>query len=102
MYHVIAAPPAGAPFPGLYVEPQLFAAQMQALKQAGWHAVTQDQVDALSLSDRVAVMHGSRIAQLGIAHEIHERPANPFVADFIGTNNFLSPAWSDLLRAAYY
>jgi peptidoglycan/xylan/chitin deacetylase (PgdA/CDA1 family) len=46
MYHVIAAPPTGAPFPGLYVEPQLFAAQMQALKQAGWHAVTQDQVEA--------------------------------------------------------
>jgi len=46
MYHVIAAPPAGAPFPGLYVEPELFAAQMQALKHAGWHAVTQDQVEA--------------------------------------------------------
>jgi peptidoglycan/xylan/chitin deacetylase (PgdA/CDA1 family) len=44
MYHVIAAPPAGAPFPGLYVEPALFAAQMQALKDAGWHAVTPDQV----------------------------------------------------------
>jgi peptidoglycan/xylan/chitin deacetylase (PgdA/CDA1 family) len=46
MYHVIAAPPAGAPFPGLYVEPQLFAEQMQALKRAGWHAVTPDQVEA--------------------------------------------------------
>jgi peptidoglycan/xylan/chitin deacetylase (PgdA/CDA1 family) len=46
MYHVIAAPPAGAPFPGLYVEPSAFAAQMQALKQAGWHAVTLDQVRA--------------------------------------------------------
>jgi peptidoglycan/xylan/chitin deacetylase (PgdA/CDA1 family) len=44
MYHVIAAPPAGAPFPGLYVEPALFAAQMQALKDAGWHAVTPDQL----------------------------------------------------------
>jgi peptidoglycan/xylan/chitin deacetylase (PgdA/CDA1 family) len=44
MYHVIAAPPAGAPFPGLYVEPALFAAQMQALKDAGWHAVTPDQM----------------------------------------------------------
>ena len=42
MYHVIAAPPAGAPFPGLYVEPAEFAAQMQALKNAGWHAVTPD------------------------------------------------------------
>ncbi|HWJ49969.1 MAG TPA: polysaccharide deacetylase family protein [Solirubrobacteraceae bacterium] len=46
MYHVIAAPPAGAPFPGLYVEPHLFAEQMQALKEAGWHAVTLDQVEA--------------------------------------------------------
>jgi peptidoglycan/xylan/chitin deacetylase (PgdA/CDA1 family) len=46
MYHVIAAPPPGAPFPGLYVEPQLFAAQMQALKNAGWHAVTPDEVEA--------------------------------------------------------
>jgi peptidoglycan/xylan/chitin deacetylase (PgdA/CDA1 family) len=46
MYHVIAAPPAGAPFPGLYVTPGEFAAQMQALKDAGWHAVTLDQVAA--------------------------------------------------------
>src|SRR5664279_3903943 len=46
MYHVIAAPPAGAAFPGLYVPPEEFAAQMQALKNAGWHAVTMDQVQA--------------------------------------------------------
>jgi peptidoglycan/xylan/chitin deacetylase (PgdA/CDA1 family) len=46
MYHVIAAPPAGAPFPGLYVVPSEFEAQMQALKQAGWHAVTLDQAQA--------------------------------------------------------
>jgi peptidoglycan/xylan/chitin deacetylase (PgdA/CDA1 family) len=46
MYHVIAAPPANAPFPGLYVQPQEFAAQMQALKQSGWHAVTLDQLQA--------------------------------------------------------
>jgi peptidoglycan/xylan/chitin deacetylase (PgdA/CDA1 family) len=45
MYHVIAAPPAGAPFPGLYVTPELFAAQMQALERAGWTAVTLDQVE---------------------------------------------------------
>jgi peptidoglycan/xylan/chitin deacetylase (PgdA/CDA1 family) len=44
MYHVIAPPPGGAPFPGLYVQPQEFAAQMQALKAAGWHAVTLDQL----------------------------------------------------------
>jgi peptidoglycan/xylan/chitin deacetylase (PgdA/CDA1 family) len=45
MYHVIAAPPPGAAFPGLYVEPTEFAEQMQALKSAGWHAVTLDQVE---------------------------------------------------------
>jgi len=46
MYHVIAPPPPGAPFPGLYVPADEFAAQMRALKAAGWHAVTLDQVQA--------------------------------------------------------
>src|ERR1035441_2084346 len=43
MYHVIAEPPAGAPFPGLYVSPAEFAEQMSALERAGWHARTPDQ-----------------------------------------------------------
>ena len=46
MYHVINPPPAGAAFPGLYVPADEFAAQMQALKSAGWHAVTMDQLEA--------------------------------------------------------
>jgi peptidoglycan/xylan/chitin deacetylase (PgdA/CDA1 family) len=46
MYHVIAPPPAGAPFPGLYVNPQEFSAQMSALKRAGWTAVTLDELAA--------------------------------------------------------
>ncbi len=46
MYHVIAAPPSGAPFPGLYVNPHEFAEQMHALKADGWHAVTLDQLEA--------------------------------------------------------
>ena len=46
MYHVIAPAPAGAPFPGLYVAPQEFAEQMHALRAAGWHAVTLDEVAA--------------------------------------------------------
>jgi peptidoglycan/xylan/chitin deacetylase (PgdA/CDA1 family) len=46
MYHVINPPPSGAPFPGLYVPSDEFAAQMQALKNAGWHAVTMDQLEA--------------------------------------------------------
>jgi peptidoglycan/xylan/chitin deacetylase (PgdA/CDA1 family) len=44
MYHVINPPPAGAKFPGLYVPPEEFAAQMQALARAGFHAVTMDQM----------------------------------------------------------
>ncbi len=54
MYHVIAPPPPGAPFPGLYVTADEFAAQMQALKSAGWHPVTQDQL-------RAYWMHGARL-----------------------------------------
>jgi peptidoglycan/xylan/chitin deacetylase (PgdA/CDA1 family) len=46
MYHVIAPPPSGAPFPGLYVTPEQFSEQMQSLKRAGWHAVTLDQLQA--------------------------------------------------------
>jgi peptidoglycan/xylan/chitin deacetylase (PgdA/CDA1 family) len=44
MYHVIAAPFPTSPFPGLYVPPAEFAAQMRALASAGYHAVTLDQV----------------------------------------------------------
>ena len=44
MYHVINQPPAGAPFPGLYVAPSEFAEQMKALSDAGYHAVTMDQM----------------------------------------------------------
>ena len=54
MYHVIAAPPAGAPFPGLYVPPAEFVEQMQALKSAGWRPVTLDQL-------RAYWRHGSRL-----------------------------------------
>lgn len=46
MYHVINPPPPGAPYPGLYVPADEFAAQMEALKAAGWHAVTMDQLRA--------------------------------------------------------
>jgi peptidoglycan/xylan/chitin deacetylase (PgdA/CDA1 family) len=44
MYHVINPPPAGAPFPGLYVTPEEFAEQMQALARAGYRPVTLDEL----------------------------------------------------------
>jgi putative spermidine/putrescine transport system ATP-binding protein len=51
--------------------------------------VTHDQHEALGLSDRVAVMNGGRIEQLGSPREIYERPATSFVADFIGASSVL-------------
>lgn len=49
--------------------------------------VTHDQEEALAVSDRVAVMEGGRIAQLGSPEELYRRPASPFVADFVGLSN---------------
>jgi iron(III) transport system ATP-binding protein len=46
--------------------------------------VTHDQLEALSLSDKIAVMHAGKIEQLGIPKNIYERPRTPFVRDFIG------------------
>jgi len=54
--------------------------------------VTHDQEEALTMSDRIAVMSGGRILQLDTPHEIYERPATRFVADFIGESNFLEGA----------
>jgi iron(III) transport system ATP-binding protein len=51
--------------------------------------VTHDQEEALSLSDRIAVMRDGRIQQVADPKTLYERPANRFVADFVGTNNFI-------------
>jgi len=51
--------------------------------------VTHDQEEALTMSDRIAVMSEGRVLQLGSPEEIYDRPANRFVADFIGETNFL-------------
>lgn len=51
--------------------------------------VTHDQEEALSMSDRLAVMNHGRVLQVGTPDEIYERPATRFVASFIGETNFL-------------
>jgi spermidine/putrescine transport system ATP-binding protein len=51
--------------------------------------VTHDQEEALTMSDRIAVMSEGQILQLGTPEEIYERPRTRFVADFIGQTNFL-------------
>ena len=50
--------------------------------------VTHDQEEALTLSDRVAVMNAGRVLQVGTPSDVYERPASRFVADFIGDSNF--------------
>jgi spermidine/putrescine transport system ATP-binding protein len=52
--------------------------------------VTHDQEEALTMSDRIAVMGGGKVLQVGTPTEIYERPTCRFVADFIGETNFLS------------
>lgn len=52
--------------------------------------VTHDQEEALSLSNRIAVMQGGKIAQIGSPTEIYEYPRTPFVADFIGDTNLFT------------
>jgi spermidine/putrescine transport system ATP-binding protein len=51
--------------------------------------VTHDQEEALTMSDRIAVMNKGVALQIGKPEEIYERPANKFVADFIGETNFI-------------
>lgn len=76
--------------------------------------VTHDQEEALTMSDRIAVMSFGKVLQVGPAVEIYERPMSRFVADFIGESNFLDgtvksvngrravvtiPAWKQDLQA---
>ncbi|WP_298367474.1 ABC transporter ATP-binding protein [Azospirillum sp.] len=51
--------------------------------------VTHDQEEALTMADRIAVMNCGRLEQVGTPAELYERPANPFVASFIGETNLL-------------
>ncbi|MFQ3621344.1 MAG: ABC transporter ATP-binding protein [Spirochaetales bacterium] len=51
--------------------------------------VTHDQAEAMVISDRIAVMEAGKVVQLGGPEDIYKKPANRFVADFIGTTNFI-------------
>ena len=51
--------------------------------------ITHDQQEALSISDRIAIMNKGKVLQVGTPAEVYESPADMFVADFIGENNFI-------------
>jgi ABC-type Fe3+/spermidine/putrescine transport system ATPase subunit len=52
--------------------------------------VTHDQEEALTLSDRIGIMREGQLVQIGTPHDLYERPATRFVADFIGANNLVA------------
>ncbi|MGX9119091.1 ABC transporter ATP-binding protein [Mesorhizobium sp. BHbsci] len=58
--------------------------------------VTHDQEEALTMSDRIAVMSSGKILQVGTPWDIYDKPAERFVADFIGETNFLTAAISGM------
>jgi ABC-type Fe3+/spermidine/putrescine transport system ATPase subunit len=52
--------------------------------------VTHDQEEALAISDRIAVLRGGRVEQIGSPQEIYQKPKTPFVSEFLGGTNMLS------------
>src|SRR5205085_6450038 len=52
--------------------------------------VTHDQEEALTMSDRIAVMAAGRVVQVGTPHEVYEDPATTYVADFLGVSNLMA------------
>ncbi len=61
--------------------------------------VTHDQEEALAMSDRIAVMNGGRVEQIGSPREIYDRPRTAFIADFIGSLNALDLTVDELVGA---
>ena len=70
-------------------EMQLELKQLQHETGITFIFVTHDQEEALTMSDRIAVMSAGKILQVGSPHDIYEHPAERFVAGFIGETNFL-------------
>ena len=72
---------------------QEMAREIRILQQRGGITtimVTHDQTEAMALADRLVVMHDGRVQQIGTPEQVHSRPANPFVARFIGGSNIVT------------
>jgi putative spermidine/putrescine transport system ATP-binding protein len=73
----------------LQMQLELKAIQRELSERVTFVYVTHDQDEALTMSDRIAVFRDGRVEQVGTPGEIYERPANEFVAGFVGTSNRL-------------
>ncbi|MFF2325026.1 MULTISPECIES: ABC transporter ATP-binding protein [unclassified Streptomyces] len=82
--------PLGALDKKLRAEMQLELKKIQREVGVTFVTVTHDQEEALTMSDRIAVMDGGRVVQVDTPEGVYERPASRFVAAFIGTSNFLA------------
>jgi iron(III) transport system ATP-binding protein len=63
--------------------------------------VTHDQEEALAVSDRIAVMNAGMVQQVDTPYKIYARPANKFVASFIGSSNFFKGLWKKTEKQSY-
>ncbi|HZS11661.1 MAG TPA: ABC transporter ATP-binding protein [Nitrospirales bacterium] len=89
---VLLDEPLGALDQQLRQEMQIELKRIQAESGITFLYVTHHQEEALTMSDRVAVMQAGRIVQIGTPHEIYERPRTAFVASFIGLSNTVKTA----------
>lgn len=74
----------------LRVQVQIELRQIQQRLEKTFIMVTHDQQEALTVSDRMAVMGVGQVAQFGSVREVYDNPRNRFVADFLQTQNFIS------------
>ncbi|HEX5449875.1 MAG TPA: ABC transporter ATP-binding protein [Gaiellaceae bacterium] len=81
--------PLGALDLKLRKEMQLELKRIQSDLQITFVHVTHDQEEAMTMADRIVVMNGGRIEQMGLPAELYERPATAFVASFLGISNLL-------------
>jgi len=91
--------PLGALDVKLRKQMQLELKRIQAELGTTFVYVTHDQEEALAMSDRIAVMNGGRVEQIGGPREIYEHPETAFVADFIGSLNALELKVDELVGA---
>jgi spermidine/putrescine transport system ATP-binding protein len=89
--------PLGALDVKLRKQMQLELKRIQAELGTTFVYVTHDQEEALAMSDRIAVMNGGRVEQMGSPREIYEHPDTAFVADFIGSLNALELTVEELV-----
>jgi spermidine/putrescine transport system ATP-binding protein len=82
--------PLGALDLKLRKEMQLELKELQSRTGTTFVYVTHDQEEAMTMSDRIAVMNGGVVEQLATPRELYQRPASAFVAGFIGTSNLIS------------